>query len=263
LSVVTFGNSVAVMQMGGQPGEPRRTYSDVLADELTDLGLPATVALEAKWFDFLKDVADEWEERVRPHRPQVLIVQYGLNESQPYLAPVWLVRHLLRKDEHTTRLGRLYRRTLAQWLWKALRTFRRIAAPLAGTWLLQMSPHRFEQALRRLIHIAAAERGCLVLVFDVNPPGDVLTHFLPGQDKRHAVFQQVIRDTITSIASPQVRLFAASEICAPLPKHGLPDGMHFSPEAHELIGQALAGEIAEAFGYRREKSPRAPRSVRK
>lgn len=266
LSIVTLGNSVAVMQMGAVPGEPRRTYSDVLADELNDAGVPATVALESKWFDFLKKAILQWEERVRPHRPQVLIVHYGLNESQPWLAPVWLVRHLLRKEESTTRLGRLYRQTLATWMWKSLRSFRKVAAPIVGTTLLQTSPRRFELSLRRLIHLANAERGCLVLVLDLNPPGGLLSHFLPGQDKRWELMQGVITSTVADVASTSsnIRLVAASEICAGLDdKAGLPDGMHFSPAAHEAVGKALSAEIQDWLGYRRENKPRSVRSVRK
>ena len=263
LSVVTLGNSVAVLQLGAEAGIPRRTYSDVLADALNEGGVPATVALEGKWFDFLKDAILEWEQRVRPHRPQVLIVQYGLNESQPWLAPVWLIRHLLRKEEYTTRAGKLYRRTLGTWMWKSLRNYRRVVSPLVGTATWQTTPRRFESALRRLIHLASAERGCLVLILDINPPGGTLTHFLPGQEKRHAIYQSVFERVVESTASRNVRLVRASTICEALGgRGGLPDGMHFSAAAHEAVGMQLSEEIFEWIGYRREKNPRT-RATRK
>ena len=244
LSVVTLGNSVAFMQVRHGDNSTMGTYSDVLAAELEAAGIPNTVALEGKWFDFIHKGVRDYETRVRPHRPNVLIVNYGLNESQPWLAPVWLVAHLLKKESATTKTGKFYRRNIADRLWKLVRKLRRLLAKRIGMLTWQCTPYRFERCLRRLILIARHERSCLVLVLDINPPGAMLTHFLPGQVERHAVYQQLIEKIVDDHKDPQVRLVRSSEICAKLGvDESMPDGMHLSPAGHYVLGKELAAEV--------------------
>lgn len=243
LSVVAFGNSVATMQLPPRSDRAQGTYVEVLADLLAAEGVPAVPHLESRWFDFLHTAMREYESRVRVHSPDVLIVQFGLNEYQPWLVPVWLTRHLMVQNQAATRTAKTYRRLVAPRLWRAVRGYRRRVAPLVGMKTWQLTPHRFAGHLTRLLHNVRFEARPLVLVLDLDRPGGVLEHFLPGMRERHAVYQQVIARVVAEAQDPEVRLVRVSEITAGLGEGAMVDAMHYTPETHEAVGRALAAEV--------------------
>lgn len=244
LQVVTIGNSVAVLQNPPRSDRNDGTYTEVLVDRLHAHGIPATAHLEARWFDFVHRGLHRYESSVRVHQPDVLIVQYGLNELQPWLAPVWLLRHLITRHHSVTRTARWYRRVIAERLWKRVRTYRRWAAPHVGLRTWQMTPERFAGKLTRLVHAARTEHRCLVLVLDVFAPGAVLRHFLPGIEQRHAIYQATLARVVEDFADPDVRLVAVAELVAPLgQRDGLPDGQHLTVAGHRVVGERLAAEV--------------------
>lgn len=251
LSVVAFGNSVATLMMPARTSLAEGTYVEVLTDLLQGEGVPSVPHLESTWFGFLTDALRDTERRIRPHAPDVLVVQFGLNEYQPWLLPVPVVRHLLVKNRSTTRAGRAYRQLIAPHLWSMVRGYRRRAARLVGMRTWQTTPRRFEKALTLLIRNTRLEARPLVLVLDIDAPGTTLQHFLPGVVERHAVYQELLARVVRNAADPEVRLIHVSEITAALGPTALPDGMHYSATAHLAIGQALAGEV---LGWLKERS---------
>lgn len=256
LSVVAFGNSVTFLQLPARTDRAHGTYLEVLADDLTAAGVPVQTHLEGKWFDFVHRAVREYQSRVRPHSPDVVIVQFGLNEMQPWLAPVWLLRHLLQQDAAVGRVAVRYRRHVAKPLWRWLRTYRRWAAPLVGTSTWQLSPRRFAGHLRRIIRLTRLESRALVLVLDVDEPTGSLLHFLPGLERRREIFQQVIADVVASMNDPDVRLVHTSELTGD-DRGARPDGMHWTPQTHGEVGHRLAGEIS---AWLRERAGRPPGS---
>lgn len=243
LSVVAFGNSVATLQIPPRADRAEGTYVEVLADLLTGAGVPTVPHLESRWFDFLHRAMREYEARVRVHAPDVLVVQFGLNEYQPWLAPVWLVRHLMVQHQAATRTARAYRARVAPRLWKGLRGYRRRVAPLVGMRTWQTTPDRFAGHLHRLIRNARHEAQPLVLVLDVDRPNDKLEHFLPGLRARHAVFQETLAAVVAGFDSPDVRLVRVSELTASLGPDAMQDGMHYTPGTHHAVGKLLADEV--------------------
>jgi lysophospholipase L1-like esterase len=248
LSVVVLGNSLSVLSIPERTGASDGTYAEVLRDALADAGVPGRVALEGRWFDFAVKGFRRYQESVRAHLPDVLVLQYGLNESQPWLLPVPVVRHFVTDHQVATRTGRWYRDTVVPPVWKAVRGYRRWAAPRVGTRTWQTTPHRFGETMRQLIRAARYDGKPLVLVLDVNDPGGVLRHFLPGMEERHAVVQQVLRDVVAGFGDPEVRLVESSRICRELGDEASYDGMHYSPLGHRAVGEALAAEVLEWLG---------------
>src|SRR3954447_24528095 len=228
LSIVAFGNSVASMQIPLRSDRAEGTYAEVLADLLGADGVPAVVHLESRWFEFLHRAMRHYEQRVRAHSPDVLLVQFGLNEYQPWLVPVWLVRHLLVQGEAVVRPARAYRARVADPAWKQVRGLRRRIAPAVGLRTWQVTPQRFGGPLRRLLRLARGESQSLVLVLDIDRPGQRLEHFLPGMAERHAVFQRTIEQVVRERDDPEVRLVRVSEITEKLGPGALVDEMHYS-----------------------------------
>ncbi len=246
LSVVVLGNSVAVLSIPGRTGATDGTYSEVLRDTLAQAGVPVRVVNEGRWFDFAVKGFRRYQGSVRAHLPDVLVLHYGLNEMQPWLLPVPVVRHFVTDHDVATRSGRWYRTHIAARLWTAVRGYRRWAAPKVGTW--QTTPARFGEVMRQLIRAARYDAKPLVLVLDVNPPGDVLRHFLPGIGARHAVVQRVLAETVASFNDPEVRLVEASRACALAGPDASMDGMHLSPLGHRAVGELLAAEVLTWLG---------------
>lgn len=243
LSVVVFGNSLPVLQMPARSGPESGVYLEVLADRLAAAGVPVTPHLEARWFDFLVDGMRDYQSRVRAHLPDVLIVHYGLNEYQPWLVPVWVIRHFLRQNDAVVRPARLYRSRVAPTLWRQVRNFRRWAAPRAGMRTWQTTPHRFAGHLARLIQMIRWEMAPLVLVLDIDEPGELLEHFLPGVAARREVFQQAIEQVVAGADHPDVRVVRISEITSAMGAAAMPDAMHYTAAAHRAIGERLADEV--------------------
>lgn len=243
LSVVAFGNSVATLQLPARSDRAEGTYVEVLADVLSGEGVPSVPHLESRWFGFLVKQVRDFERTVRVHAPDVLVVQFGLNEYQPWLLPIPVLRHLMVQNQAVTRTARAYRRLVAPRLWKAVRGYRRRLAGPVGRHTWQTTPRRFGRTLERFLRNVRLEARPLVLVLDIDVPNDRLEHFLPGMRDRHAVFQQVLADAVAALQDPDVRLVRVSEITAGLGTGALPDGMHYSPATHEVVGRALAQEV--------------------
>lgn len=256
LSVVVLGNSVPILSIPGRTGATDGPYAEVLRDRLTAAGVPTLVHLEGRWFDFAVGGLERYEESVRSHLPDVLVLQYGLNESQPWLLPVPVVRHFVTDHKTTTRRDAWYREHVAPALWKRVRAYRRWAASRVGTRTWQTTPHRFGEALHAIVRAARYDSRCLVLILDVERPGELLQHFLPGMPERHAVVQQLLADVVARFDDPEVRLVRVSELLADAGPEAIPDTMHYSPLGHRLVGEALAAEVLSWLGP--GSSPPAP-----
>lgn len=243
LSVVVVGNSISVLSIPGRTGPADGGYAEVLRDRLVAAGVPTTVHLEGRWFDFATKALRRYQETVRAHLPDVVVLQFGLNESQPWLLPVPVVRHFVTDHEDTTRRSIWYRRRIAPTLWRWVRAYRRTASRVVGTRTWQTTPHRFHQAMHQLIRAARYDSRPLVLVLDVEQPGEILEHFLPGMAPRHARVQQELRAVVAGFADDEVRLVEASRLIAEAGPEAMADQMHYSPLGHRVIGEALAGEV--------------------
>ncbi|MGI8537313.1 MAG: SGNH/GDSL hydrolase family protein [Mycobacteriales bacterium] len=244
LSIVVLGNSLTFLQTPQRRRRDQGTYGEVLQELLAQAGVEADMHLEGRWFDFIDKGLGRYQESVRSHQPDVLIVQYGLNESQPWLAPVWLIRHLTTRHQTVTPLALWYRRVVAGRVWRVLRAYRRAASPRVGTRTWQMTPQRFAGKLQKLISNVRIELKPLVLVLDITAPGPLLTHFLPGMEERHALYQQVIRRVVDGFDSAEVRLVEVSKVVDELGfEVAAPDSMHFSVVGHRRVGELLAAEV--------------------
>lgn len=245
LSVVVVGNSLAVLSIPQRTGREDGSYAEVLRDLLTDAGQPVVLHNEARWFDFAVHALRRYQETIRAGVPDVVVLQFGLNESQPWLLPVPVVRHFITNHTAVTRAAQLYRSRVVPPVWKSVRSYRRWASGKVGTRTWQTTPARFEGTMKALVRAVRYECRPLVLVCDVNTPGGVLTHFLPGMEERHAIVQDVLHRVVEDAADPEVRLVRTSDVVRELgEREAMPDGMHYSPGGHAAVGRLLAVQIA-------------------
>ena len=87
----------------------------------------------------------------------------------------------------------------------------------------------------------------LVLVLDINPPGERIEYSLPGATPRHDKYQELTLKVVADarVNDPDgVKLIESSRLADELGiDAALPDGYHFSAKAHRRMAEMLAGEI--------------------
>lgn len=244
LSVVVLGNSVSILQIPERPRLEDGTYGEVLADELEDAGVPTELHLEGRWFEFADQGLRRYAESLSAHAPDVVVLQYGLNEMQPWLLPVPVVRHLMTEHLTAGRPAKWYRAHVATPAWRKVRSYRRWAAERVGSRTWQMSPEKFTDVMTSVIRSARYQFRPLVLVLDVNPPGRLLRTYLPGIEQRHEVYQRLLADVVRRFDDAEVRLVPVSNVVAELGEEvALPDGIHYSAAGHRRVGELLADEV--------------------
>jgi lysophospholipase L1-like esterase len=242
LRIVVTGGSVSLFVVPERTRRDEGNYGEVLADLLAAESIAATVDHQGKWFDMIHELRRRYEFGVRNRFPDVLILNYGMGEAQPHTLPTWLARHLGTWDRPTFAMARGYRRWVSPRLWLALRRWQQVSAQALGTRGWRLSPLRFRLEMTKVITMARAETGCLVLVIDCDPPGSRFEHWLPGMQQRWEIFQRALAELVDDLHDSQVRLVPASETLTDVDAQ-LPDGIHRTADAHRLTAELLREEI--------------------
>jgi lysophospholipase L1-like esterase len=162
-----------------------------------------------------------------------------------------MLRHFITDHKTASKAALWYREHVSKRVWKQVRSARRAASPVVGTRTWQVTPERFTRKLVSIIKQARKEFRPLVLVLDIAPPGELLTHYLPGQDQRHRIYQGVIERAVAGFEDPEIRMIRTEPMVRRLGfRAALPDGMHFSPRGHQEVGDLLAREVFGWLGAR-------------
>ncbi|ASO20696.1 lysophospholipase L1-like esterase [Actinoalloteichus hoggarensis] len=245
LNVVVIGNSVTYQQIPPRTRSDEGIYAEVLRDDVAAAtGRPVNLYLEGGWFDLIDTAARRYEQSIRNHLPDVVVLHYGTNEAQPYLVPLRVLRHLIRHEPAVTRLGHFYRTKVVTAVWRVLRAYRQAASRILGERTWQLRPSVFTATLTHLATAIRRDMRALVLIVDINEPGDRLEHFLPGSRGRVRTYRATLEKAVRQIGDPDVRLVPVSGVTRSLGiEAALPDGIHFSNEAHARFGAELAEQV--------------------
>lgn len=240
LRVVVTGGSVSLFVVPRE-GRADGTYGELLPGLLAGDGLDVDVRHTGQWFDLVSDLRRRYESAVRNHFPDVLVLNYGMGEAQPNVVPTWAARHFQSWDQTSHPAGLGYRRHVSTRAWRGLRQVQRRTSHWPSH---RLAPTRYALELERVITMARAETGCLVLLLDLDPPGPRWEHWVPGMAARRDRFQQVQDDLVARLRDPDVR---AVRVAQHVQEHGpdvlLPDAIHRSPLGHRLTADALAAEV--------------------
>lgn len=230
------------------PGRTSRLegpYAEVLELLLRSGGINAEVRNAGREYELINRGIRRYQEEERAWCPDVLVVNYGMAEAQAPAIPKGVHNHFMTWERGLGRAASAYRRRVAPHLWRRLRAYQRFAMRRLGMRLWRMSPRRFGAELERVILLARHDHR-LVLVIDINPPGERLLYNLPGIDARREVLQGVLTDVVGKAAAEDdgVRLIEASAIADELGIDvAVPDGYHWSPAAQRRVAEMLAAHI--------------------
>ncbi len=240
--VLVLANSVSLM-VPGRTSRLDGPYGEVLEQLLRAEGIDAEVRNGGRWYEQIDRGVRRYQEHERAWSPDVVVVQYGINECQAPVLPRAVHNHFMTWDTGVRRPARAYRHRVAPLVWARLRAYQRWATARVGMHGWRMDPQRFAAHLSRLIALARWDHR-LVLVLDVNPPGPRLVRHLPGIAARRDRYQEVITDTVAAADDPDARLVATSAVADETDiDAALPDGLHWSPAAHHRVAELLAAEI--------------------
>lgn len=245
LQVVVAGNSASLFVVPARSTRAEGTYGELLPALLP--GLDVRVAHTGRWYDRVDQLRARYEEAVRNHFPDVLVLHYGMAECQSGLVPWRVARHFLHWDQGQSAAALGYRRAVARPTWSVLREAQRRASAHAPQRPHKLGPERFARELEKVVTMVRAEVRPLVLVVDVDPPGPRVDHWLPGTTARAARWNALLAETVDRLRrthGDEVRLVRASQDVDPADVEALqPDGLHRNAAGHRLLAERVAAEV--------------------
>ena len=255
-------------EMGGPRtdfGFPRAIEAELLAN-----GRPATVRTISVASEKTSTTLLRWEQEFLGYSPDVVVLVYGHYETIHLFLPHWLERHANSLKTRPRRLTDLYRGYVLRKVWMFLaRMQARLDLRLDPT-IRTSRPRRVAADLETLIGHVQQVGSPLVIVFELLPPAKRYRSWFPGMAARIAVMNDALAGVVARVDKPNVRLFKVSEMMDKYADGDIdvatPDGFHYSPYLHRMIGNELAREIMEwADTQPHLKAPaprrRAPRST--
>jgi lysophospholipase L1-like esterase len=241
LRVHVVGNSCAVLVEPEHGPRDGGTYGEQLGPMLAGRGVPTVVSHAGTWFGMVCDVLAHYERDVRDHFADVLVINFGMAECQSDLLPTPIVRHLTTWHR-TSRVGTgTYRSRLLPPVWRQLRRYQQWASAHDNGATHRLGPRRFVADLTRTIDMVRKDCGSLVLLLDIDPPGERVEHWLPGTTARAERYNALLAE-VAGRYDDGVRLVPAGALLAD-PASELPDGLHRSPAGHARTAELLADEI--------------------
>jgi len=245
LRVLMKGGSTVhtVSYMGGPRSDfayPRATEAELYA-----AGVPAEVRCTAMASQNTQIAFRSWEREAFSWSPDVVVLTYGYMEIIHLFLPRWLERHANSLAARPGPIRTPYRTALRKF-WKLLaRVQQRLdhRVPLLFMRRRLRAASDMVQLVERIQMIGSP----LVLIMELTPPGPPFQKWFPGLAERMELTNEALRDAVRRIDLPHVRFFPTNTVLAPLMAEGevVPDGGHYTPEAHRVIAAALAEEIIE------------------
>lgn len=241
LRVHVLGSSASVLVQPDHGPRDAGTYGEQLVPLLAGRSVPTVVSHASTWFGQIWQTLPHYERAVRDHFPDVLVINFGMAECQSNLLPSWVVRHITTWHRTSRPGAAFYRNRLLPKVWPRLRDYQQWASAKDDGRTHRHSPDRFVADLTRTIDMARKDCGCLVLLLDIDPPGERVEHWLPGTARRVERYNALLADLAAGY-DDHVRLVPAGALLADLATD-LPDGLHRSPAGHGRTAELLAGEI--------------------
>lgn len=238
---------VFVADMGG----PRSdfTFGRVIEAEILEAGRPVEVRVLGAPSDLAKFSLRTWERDVLGWSPDVVVIHHGHYESIHYVLPRSLERHAnSTRNRPVGRVRSLYRRKLLRAVWINLAKLQSRADRRFDSTLFRRRLRRVALDVEKLIQNVQTVGSPLVLVVEVVPPGRRWRSWMPGLDERTALMNTALAEAVERIGRPNVRFVRTTEVLAERldpDEEPTPDGGHYSPKAHRVIGELLAGQILE------------------
>lgn len=235
---------VFVADMGG----PRSDFNfgRALEAEILQAGRPAEVRVVGAPSDLAKFSLRTWEQDVLGWSPDVLVLHHGHYESIHFFLPRWLERHANSTRWRPGRMMELYRKKVLRKVWVSLAKAQSRLDARLDSLLFARKLRRVAADVEKLITNVQTVGSPLVLVLEVVPPGRRWQSWFPGLIERTAFMNAELEAAVHRIGRPNVKFVRTVPALTAQLQPGeepTPDGGHYSPQAHRIIGALLGAEI--------------------
>ncbi|HET8583838.1 MAG TPA: hypothetical protein VFL65_11350, partial [Jatrophihabitans sp.] len=163
--------------------------------------------------------------------------------------PWWLERHANSLRARPGRIREAYRRSVLRPVWMTLAKLQAKLDKTIDPTIRRSRPRRVAADLERLIGRIRFLHSPLVFVFELQPPARRYQSWFPGMTARMAEMNRELAGLVERLDDPDIRYFRTSGLVAEHAGGDLdvatPDGFHYSPELHRVIGTELARQIAD------------------
>lgn len=233
--------------MGGPPSD--FTFPRAIQAELHRMGRPADVQSITTPSETTRATLRNWEREVIGFSPDVVVLVYGHYETIHLFLPRWLERHARSLRARPGRIRSRYRRYVLRPVWMSLARLQAKLDTMINPTIRRSHPKRVAADLRQLITHVRKIGSPLVFVFELQPPASRYQHWFPGMTARMKQMNAALAGLVESFGSPDVRLFRTGPLIAEHAGGDLdtatPDGFHYTPYLHDIIGRELAHQIAD------------------
>ena len=236
-----------VYPMGG----PRSDFgfARTIESELLANGRPVDVQTISVASERTSTTLLRWEQEFLGYSPDVVLLNYGHVECFHLFLPTWLEKRVNSAKTRPRRLTLFYRTYVLRKVWMFLARMQARVDKRIDPTIRSSRPRRVAADLETLIGHVQQIGSPLVIVFEQLRPASRYRNWLPGMAARIDEMNLAIAGVVARVDKPNVRLFKTSEIVDNLLDGDLdaatPDGAHYSPRLHQLIGVALAREIMQ------------------
>ncbi len=233
-------------------GGPRTDFNFARATEaeLLAAGRATSVQTISVPSELAKTALRDWESQVLGFSPDVIVLTYGQYESVHLFLPHWLERHANSLRNRPGFVRDRYRKHVLRPVWMFLaRLQARADKSWIGTVTKRIRPRRCVRDIKQLIKQLLTVGSPLVIVFEVLPPAKRYESWFPGMAARIDEFNRGAAEMIERFGKPNVRFFGVTELVDQYAEGNLevaiPDGFHWTPYMHHVIGKHLARDVME------------------
>lgn len=233
-------------------GGPRTDFSfpRVIEEQLLAGGRPCDVQAITMTSQKADTILRTWQREILGFSPDVIVLGFGHFETVHLFLPRWLERHANSLKAKPRRLSAFYRAALLRPTWKLLaRLQARLDTVVTTPAIGRRRARRVAADLERYIFQVQKVGRPLVFVTEFPPPSERFRSWFPGMTARMAIMNKTLADMVTRLDQPNVRYFPVlkliDEHCDGNLEVAIPDGFHYTPEMHRIIGTLLAEQIAE------------------
>lgn len=223
-------------------GFPRVLERDLLASgQATDIRCRSVAGMPTA------EIRRSWERELVGFSPDAIVIMAGHYETLHVLWPQRLERYANSLSWAPRPLNALYRKRLLRPLWRLLVKFQtQVESKVPGAvWRRRVGNAVAD--IRKTIVQARQLHSPLVIVMEVPSPSAPGRYLFPGLPERIGHLNGLLAAMVAGFGEDDVRLFRTNELVESYAdgdhEAALPDGFHFAPPVHQLVGRRLAEEV--------------------
>lgn len=247
LRILIKGNSLVTAMSEWNQTREHKTFPRVLEETLAERGHRVEVVNRSFAGGVATALFEDWERDVHVWRPDVVITTYGEYECMHGILPRWLERHANNLNKRPGPVRGFYRKHLIGPAWQFLAKVQQKVDRVLRDRLFGKRAETVAGQLEEFVHRSRKVGKPLILQFELLPPGPRGNTWFPGMASRLLLMNAAFGAMVARLDDPEVRIFPVSTYAAAVDApdgNPVPDGFHYIPVLHELIGRALADEIS-------------------